>query len=63
MRADMVVRISRKSESACTERGEALKIATGLSTNGGKLTSQSSEFLMTAVTPCAYSGLAISNAS
>ena len=59
----MVVRISRNAASACTERGEALKIATGLSTNGGKLTSQSSAFLSTAVTPCAYSGLAISTAS
>jgi hypothetical protein len=61
--ADIVLSVSRSARSAWCARGDALSTATGLSTNGSKLTSQSSAFLMVPVTPCAYSGLAIKRAS
>src|SRR3546814_12076051 len=60
---DIVRKVSASCAGAYSARVLALSSASGLPTNSGPLTSQSSAFFITPDTPCAYSGLQISSPS
>src|SRR5205823_14790677 len=57
------VSVSLSDACAWTERGDALRRATGLPYNSPLATTQSSAFFSTPGTPCAYSGLEIKTRS
>src|SRR5438034_3235690 len=57
------VSVSLSDACAWTERGDALRRATGLPYNSPLATTQSSAFFSTPGTPCAYSGLEIKTPS
>lgn len=58
-RVSIVIRVSRSCAWACVAHGAALSRATGLPLSSPLPTTQSSAFLRTPETPCAYSGLLI----
>ena len=63
IRASIVLMVSIRAAWAIVARPDAFKQATGFCMNSPLATTQSRAFLITPVTPCAYSGLAIRTAS